>query len=170
VHFTLGRVGAHRQRRAPLRDLGLGDAAAGVAPLVEDVGGDGGDVGIADVALRRHEAVVRDAVDDDLALEAGQDRRGDLGRGPALQPVGAGKRREGAGQALAVGLVAGGAVLQIGLFAGRRVGAGGCARRLAMGLPGEGAAGEDEGKAEGERRAFHQRAPGKGGKAGLNGF
>src|SRR5690606_34647543 len=50
VHFALGRVGGDLQAGALRLDLGLGDAAAWVAPLVQDIGGDGGDVGVADVA------------------------------------------------------------------------------------------------------------------------
>src|SRR5690606_27740465 len=86
VQFALGRVGGYRQRRAPGGDFGLGDAAAGVAPLVHDIGRDGGDVGVADVALRRHQAVVGDAVDHDLAVQAGEHGGGDVGGGLALQP------------------------------------------------------------------------------------
>src|SRR5690606_20298340 len=113
------------------------------------------DVGVADVALRRHQTVVLHAVDDDLALQSFQDGRGDLRGRLALEPVGGRQWRERAGQALAVGLVAGRAVGLVGLLAGG--GIGGCS--LAEGLVGP--AGEQGGnETEGERLAFHRRAPG----------
>src|SRR5690606_8834898 len=62
--------------------------------------------------------------------------------------------RERAGQAAPVGLVAGGAVVEVGLLARRSIRGSGA---LAEGLVGT--AGEQEGNAEGERQAFHQRTP-----------
>src|SRR5690606_21446808 len=99
----------------------FGDAAPGVVPVVHHVGGDGRDVGIADVALGRHQAVVGDVVDDDLAFQPLKDGGNDVGGGLAMQPIGCGQRGEGAGQATAVGLVAGGAV---GLVGGLALGGG----------------------------------------------
>src|SRR5690606_7754565 len=110
VQFALGGIGRNRQRRTLGPDFLLADAAARVAPAVHHVGGDGGDVGVADVALGRHQAVVGDVVDDDLAFQPLKDGAGDIGGVLVPQRVRVRQRRERAGQALAVRLVAGGAV------------------------------------------------------------
>src|SRR5690606_21779945 len=99
-------AGADRRTLAGGRGLFLADRATRVAPAVEHVGRDVGDLVVGELRHRRHHRVVLDAVDRDRAGQAVQDHlRQALGIG--RDPVGAGERREHALEALAVGLVAG---------------------------------------------------------------
>src|SRR5690606_22811658 len=99
----------------------LGGAFPGGDDVVEDVG----DLLVVEVRLRRHDAVVGHAVDVDGALQAPQHDVGDVGAAAfgldELVDV-VGERREGAGQALAVRLVAGHAGRVVDGLAGGGVG------------------------------------------------
>ena len=95
-----GRLGAHGC------DLCDRHCAALVAPRVHRVGQRVGDLLVRQLRHRRHHGVVLDPVHHDFALEAAHDHA-DRAILVAEQVVGAGQRRESAGQALAVGLVAG---------------------------------------------------------------
>ena len=88
-------------------DLAGADGVALVAPGVVDVGQHVGDLGVGEHGLLRgHDAVEGGAVDRDRAGQALEhDADGAFLVGE--QEVGAGERGKGAGQALAVGLVAG---------------------------------------------------------------
>src|SRR5690606_7830207 len=116
VGLALGRVVGAGDALAGGGDLRRREAHVEVVELIHDVVEDGGDVGIAQVAHGRHHGVVFVAVDGDLAAQAGQHRLQGRLR-VAGDPVGVLQWREGAGQALAVGLVAGGTVGQVGRFA-----------------------------------------------------
>ncbi len=92
------------------------DGGEVVAPGAEHVGHRRGEVFVGQVAEARHHAVVLDAVDRDRALEPEQCSGEDF-LAIALQVIGPGQWRKCARQALAIGLVACGAVGGVDAFA-----------------------------------------------------
>jgi hypothetical protein len=110
----LGLGGCLGSNRGDLRDR---NGAALVAPGVHRVRQRVGNLLVRQLRHRRHHGVVLDPVHHDLALEAAHD---DADRAVlvAQQVIGSGQRREGARQALAVGLVAGQADRLVDAFTG----------------------------------------------------
>ncbi|MCI1729297.1 MAG: hypothetical protein LKM32_07975 [Chiayiivirga sp.] len=115
--FALRRIGAHALAGTHCRDLGGADRFAAVFPGSQHEAQDGRDILIAKVAHGWHHAVVLAAIDGDLASDSSQHGSDHLVGGLALEPVRTCQRRECARQALARGLVAGGALREVGSLA-----------------------------------------------------
>ena len=129
-------------------DLGGGDGFALVAPGVADVGENGGDLVVVESELTGHDIVVVDAVDLDRAGKA-LENDADAALFVRHEVVGFRERREYAGDTLAGGVVADGAVE---LVEGGAIGRGGGSRGGEKRWQGKDKRGEEYGETHGREK------------------